>query len=204
MLKDKIKNYIIVILIALVGVAVLRGELIKWQSRHDVKYWKAAHLNEKYKAKVDVKDGKVRITGRNEEGEAISRTVDAPPDGDVSVIDVKDGEKVSPNFIDRFRYRYYEVPGSSTTVQVEVFGLLFPPKPMLSVEINSDFELSPNLDLKFLFFYRYGVALGVYPKFMICGDRRLDDLVPFLKNTTLGLYYSISTSEYGGRVAVHL
>jgi hypothetical protein len=159
-----------------------------------------SRLSAELQSRVTISNNNVRIVYRDHD---VVREVKiyVPAEGNVSVLTPSSGT-VKPGWLDGIVNTTYTVPGSSTVVVVKRMGFTF--RPQLSCLMNEQFDLHPNLDARIFFYDRWGLVAGVWPRLIVSVDRRIDDLVPLIHNTTFGLYYSISTREYGIRCAVFL
>lgn len=157
-------------------------------------------LSAELQSKVTVSNGSVKIVYRDRD---VVREVKiyVPAEGNVSVLTPSSGT-VHTGWLDGIINTTYTVPGSSTVVVIQRMG--FTLKPQLSCLVNEQMELHPNLDARLFFWDRWGLSAGFWPRLLVAVDRRIDDIVPLIQNTTFGLYYSISTKEYGIRCAVFL
>lgn len=161
-------------------------------------------LHKALRTKVTVKQGKVIIRYRDREVVKEIK-IEKPPEGKVEVLDSKDGD-APRGIIDRITTDDYKIPNSSMTVRVTVGGLTF--SPAISMRLPATDKLGANLDLRFIYWRRWGVVGMLAPVSGLAIDRRIDDVIPFFKNTTIGLYYGYdhfkANKQIGIRVGVFL
>ena len=126
----------------------------------------AATLPDNQQAAVVVADGKVTSTIRHDDGTVTAHVQYVPPEGSVQVVQPTDG--------------------SAASVKVKRAGFTFRP----AVQGLASKELKIGVGARLVYFNRYGAGLGIThdtePYLFV--DRRVDDFVGILKNTTIGVY----------------
>lgn len=129
-----------------------------------------------------------------------------PPEGKVDIVTLNSTSPVNQNFWQNWTTDIYEVPGSSMVVIVKVGGFTFKSAISCLVPINA--QICPNLDFRFFYWRRWGVAALTFPVSGICIDRRIDDYIGLFQNTTVGIFGGYSNLEQkpvlGLRIGVFL
>lgn len=146
-----------------------------------------AKLEKELQSKIAVSEGKVKIIYRDATGEAKKLNVDIPPEGKVTIVTLSSGTLPSSNIIDNITTEKYSIENTSQVVIVKIMGFTF--KPQFSIYISENIKM--NLNFRVFYYKRFGLSIGAYPNQAISIDRRIDDLIPFLRNTTLGIYTSL-------------
>ena len=198
MFRD-IKTYLIIIFLGLFCLATWRMEYYKKKSDENVTT--IITLQKELKNSVEVSRNKVQIVYRDRDVvREVVKYVPIADGGKVNVVTVNPGSNKPKPPIGTISV---EIPNSSgTVVYIKVAGFCF--KPMISMICSDKFELYPNVDFRVAYWNRYGFATGIYPRLLITMDRRIDDFIPLLTNTTFGIYYAPLIKEYGIRLAVFL
>ena len=159
-------------------------------------------LSDKVESLVQINKSKVVVTSRDNNGKTIETTVKVPVEGNVKVTTMKDGEKPdNRNIIDKATTTRVVITSGTHTTVVDVRHTGFCFFPALSgVYDFDDFYL--GLEARFIFSHSYGIGIGGYKKGgYIFVDRHIEDLIPFAKNTLVGILYS-SDRRPGLKIAV--
>lgn len=150
--------------------AVLLGALLLGNCQ---KGRKIDHLTEQtatlpagQQAAVTVADGKVTSTIRHEDGTVTAHVQYVPPEGSVQVVQPADG--------------------TAASVKVKRAGFTFRP----AVQGLAGKELKIGLGARLVYFNRYGGGIGIAHDMepYLFADRRVDDFIGVLKNTTVGVW----------------
>lgn len=120
-------------------------------------------LDEKYKALVKIKGSKVEYIYRDKD-RIVTVIKYLPPEGSAQINTNSDG---------------------SQTVDIQNKGFTF--KPQIAVGYHG--VIDPQLAARLVYWDRYGAGIGLGVSGVnIFADRRISDFVPFMDNTTLGIY----------------
>lgn len=117
-------------------------------------------------AAVTVVSGKVTSTVRHDDGTVTAHVQYVPPEGSVQVVQPADG--------------------TAASVKVKRAGFTFRP----AVQGLAGKELKIGLGARLVYFNRYGGGIGIAHDMepYLFADRRVDDFIGVLKNTTVGVW----------------
>ena len=155
-------------LISLIALLVIAGLLFSnwWRGRQiDKLAEQSGTLPDSQSARVVVKDNKLTATVRQADGSVKTEVKYLPPEGRAEVVQPTEG---------------------AAEITVKRAGFTFRP----AVQGLVGKELKGGLGARLVYFDRYGAGLGLDTDLegYVFVDRRLDDLIGLLKNTTVGLY----------------
>ena len=127
---------------------------------------KTATLPDSQQATIKVADNKVTATIRHNDGSVSAKVQYVPPEGNISIVQPTDG--------------------TAAKVDVKRGGFTFRP----ALHGMAGKELKIGLATRLVYFNRYGAGLGISHEMepYLFADRRIDDFVGILKNTTIGVY----------------
>ncbi len=155
-------------LISLIALLVIAGLLFSnWHKGRQIDKLaeQSGTLPDSQAARVVVKDNKLTATVRQVDGSVKTEVKYLPPEGRAEVVQPTEG---------------------AAEITVKRAGFTFRP----AVQGLVGKELKGGLGARLVYFDRYGAGLGLDTDLegYVFVDRRLDDLIGLLKNTTVGLY----------------
>lgn len=183
-----------------------------------------ATLAENLKSSTEVTHERIVYKWRDSSGTVHVSDIYVPPEGKVTVLNPKDGKDASAKdvgkggLVDKLTGVVDKaVSGVTTTViknpetgeliLVKKAGVCFAPALAGTAALN--YGLGVGLQARLLYYNRWGVGPGISSKEYgyIFVDRRISDLVPYIKNTAVGIHGGWGWNRgkvVGGQIAIFL
>lgn len=162
-LVNKIKNTLILFLIC--ACAFFSFQYKKLNTQLDDLAIEKGQLADQYKSLLKVKDSKIQYVYRDKD-KIITIIKYLPPEGNFNITTTTDNQQV-------------------LTVQNKGFTF----KPMIGCGFLE--QVKPQVSARLGFWDRWGTGLGIGPSGAnVYIDRRFADFIPYIENSTIGLYYN--------------